>query len=504
MGGMITHVSSPAKDEFSCPPVLSTVVRSDSPHCCGWACGLLALPLIAALHPLLGGVQADSLVTVGGLALLATLVGFTEELIFRGLVLRAPADVKRHEFSFSQSGPTGLAHSDPWRWVSLRQYILATVLGAMLCGCSLSQSLPGTILVESESALTRIHNGKAAELKHPGLTDLLASPDGRYLLGRQGDQWSIVQTGSTKLTPVSQTRDAAFQWSLQGDRLALAEKGQLRIIAVRSNTEATIPIDAAPTGRMAWAPNGEWLAFQVPATDGRANIYIADLATESAHLIFDDRGASVHSWSPDSKRLVMSYHTESGSVVVVFDRDSRQFHEVLNEKRLLASLPRADAAELDGLQLAVGWVAWSPDGQWLGYNAKAAGKGRYMVGAVSADGATLHTLLFPPGKLNLSSPSYRACHATHTYQWTGSNLLLRLAGDGCSSRLVLLEWPIVSVKQEWELQNPAEHETLLFAPDGSMALSIHTKTEWVRLTDKAAPLHTPIAGKPLGWFPSGK
>lgn len=103
---------------------------------------LLLLPLVATLQPLLGGVAPITAGQAAGLALLALLVGFTEELLFRGVILRGLqplGPVRAALFSALLFGVPHLLNALSGRDVgaSLIQVAYAVVIGVLFAAIRL-------------------------------------------------------------------------------------------------------------------------------------------------------------------------------------------------------------------------------------------------------------------------------------------------------------------------------------------------------------------------------
>ena len=180
---------------------------------------------------------------------------------------------------------------------------------------------------------------------------------------------------------------------------------------------------AASASAPAWRPDGGQLAYTAMAADGSpVGVHVVGVDGTDDRLVAP--GAMLPAWSPDGTRLLVHEPTGSstGDTIAVIDVASGARHEIFDGakgdvreglpntavswapdgSRLVLSVYPPNCAELDcpvelwvvnadgsGLHqvpngLDIGYVAWSPDGQWL------IGNGLWLV---HPDGAGRHQLV---------------------------------------------------------------------------------------------------------------
>ncbi|MDF1504629.1 hypothetical protein [Roseisolibacter sp. H3M3-2] len=170
-----------------------------------------------------------------------------------------------------------------------------------------------------------------------------------------------------------------------GRKLAVAMRGEVFAAASRAPEGGAAggaggrgPLDAArdtstpsPEQHLAWSPDSRRLAY-ASDRDGRWRLFTYDFAARRETPLTDGPLDVAPRWSPDGARVVF---VRGGRELMVVDAGGG------NARRLAAGRfdrpPFADGGDL----------AWSPDGQWIAYVARAGDRGFSNAFVVRADGS---------------------------------------------------------------------------------------------------------------------
>jgi TolB protein len=125
----------------------------------------------------------------------------------------------------------------------------------------------------------------------------------------------------------------------------------------------------------AWSPDGRFITF-TSDRDGHAEIYVMKANGENTHRLTNTDHDSLNpSWSPDGNSIVYDSCQDSGSQceIYVMDADGRNPHRLV-----------------DFTFVNYGFPAWSPNGDFIAFNASASGG--INIYLVDANGNNLHPL----------------------------------------------------------------------------------------------------------------
>jgi len=97
-------------------------------------------------------------------------------------------------------------------------------------------------------------------------------------------------------------------WSPDGEYLAYVSfenrKSSVYVQQVRSGTRQLVSARAGINGAPAWSPDGRRLALTLGGSNGNADVYVLDLATQALTRITDDPSIDTEPvWSPDGRAL---------------------------------------------------------------------------------------------------------------------------------------------------------------------------------------------------------
>jgi dipeptidyl aminopeptidase/acylaminoacyl peptidase len=161
----------------------------------------------------------------------------------------------------------------------------------------------------------------------------------------------------TELSPgISDTIQACFAWSPDGKQIAYIsdQSGQFNVYVMSiADGEAHQVLDAGyPAWKVAWSPDGRWLAVSVEASGIDFGTFIVPAGGGEAQRIEDQDGsidAGQAAWSPDSQRLAFSSDTHGYNNIGIYEIATHQI-TWLTEGEGEKQFP-----------------AWSPDGRLLVY-----------------------------------------------------------------------------------------------------------------------------------------
>lgn len=203
------------------------------------------------------------------------------------------------------------------------------------------------------------------------------APDGQHVAyaaaNDEGgtDLWLVDRNGGDRrlLLPCGADRCLDLAWSPSGERLAFARvtgdgegrSGASRIwtLGLEDGEASALYQDPARLGSSPrWSPDGRWLSFYDPATDG---LRLLDLDTVREQVV-PSRAGLPGSWSPDSASMLVPVLTYPEQRTVV------ELHLLELDDRSLNGVLTAEAGWGE-----VGVPAWAPGGDWVAVSARGAG-----------------------------------------------------------------------------------------------------------------------------------
>jgi TolB protein len=130
-----------------------------------------------------------------------------------------------------------------------------------------------------------------------------------------------------------------------------------------------------------WSPDGQWLSYIAPASQGIQVYNIND----GQSLVIPSRMGGLAIWSPQSDTLLVS--------------DIQRSNEGFAVHLLRANVSGGELVDISGQNQAVedSSPAWSPDGQWVALTRKAAGASMgKQIWLMRPDGSEAHYLTAEP------------------------------------------------------------------------------------------------------------
>jgi Tol biopolymer transport system component len=214
--------------------------------------------------------------------------------------------------------------------------------------------------------------------------------------------------------------------------------GSGEVILQIDNLQGTAPVYASvywgggvPLFKLdapAWSPDGNWIAFVAQGGGSvSVDLYRVSLANPGGnpdaleHLTSDDAVDSWPAWSPDSQRLVYAAdlsqtNPDSGTELRIYNTIDEQITNLTN----------------NGAALIEGAPDWSPDGQWIVFHAKEAGRSendiyRMAVGGtpekiIDSDANDIQPRFSPDGRYIVFSSDRSGNWDVYIYEITGQTL----------------------------------------------------------------------------------
>jgi Tol biopolymer transport system component len=302
------------------------------------------------------------------------------------------------------------------------------------------------------------------------------SPDGSRLAlvaeGGERQDLLVADAGTWKARRLARSTFSRPAWSPDARSVAFVrENGTIRAVDVTTGRERTLLRPRLPAREISWSPDGRRIAisYSLPAV-GIYEIYVADLQTGVQRRVA--RNMVEPAWSPDGRRIA----AKSGSFVYVMDRDGR--HKI--------RLGRDDYDETPDHP-----PVWSPDGRRLAiangevYAVWANGRGRVRV--------TRETPRFRLPWLDEASWSPDGKRVAYVSQLRepGDNDLYALPAAGGRPRALTNNW--------------AEEETPVWSPDGRLiALTrMQGRQPWVAVLRPGGKSRLLMRGREPAWSPDG-
>ncbi|MCZ7667269.1 MAG: hypothetical protein M5U34_08695 [Chloroflexi bacterium] len=197
------------------------------------------------------------------------------------------------------------------------------------------------------------------------------SPDGRWLAvvsaisdepGLQADHKLDLYDIETNnlISVVSKLGTSRVSWSPDSQWLAFSHdccNQGLYIISIKD----MVPIQLN-SGRSfaSWSPDGQWLAFTTQSGAGSLNLWNPN--TQLVERLLEGNGRmSQPIWSPDSQYLAVALNTEEESSLLVTD--------IINKTSNTLLIGPKPTAEPGPARWPLETLSWSPDGQWLLFEA---------------------------------------------------------------------------------------------------------------------------------------
>ncbi len=287
------------------------------------------------------------------------------------------------------------------------------------------------------------------------------SPSGRWLAFRKGEQvWTIQADGSGAHPLASGASIGAFAWAPTDDRLAYATWDELYGVNADGsrlvNLLSSSPDVPRRLGRIAWSPDGQWIAYewqeqwpdQPPARrgiwtvspDGNvrgepvlpiADPLLAGWTGDSAFMLIQDGmnsaalladGSPLYAFLPGLEPVKLADFTlpyadlvapepgQSARVAIVSGGGREAW---TNKMLLITTAPTGDQVVLTPPDVAVSSPAWSPDGAFIAY-AAAPDAGTNMAGGEEARRTLMQRRIFvvntqgnPQPRQITNDPDYR-------------------------------------------------------------------------------------------------
>jgi hypothetical protein len=387
----------------------------------------------------------------------------------------------------------------------VRIALVALLAALSLGGClTTGPVVPGRIFVLSDTVLSVVERSKVvnttlpAELRLPTL-----GPTGEYLAGIVGEKLVLVGTTKAKpaMTPLTEVNQASLiAWAPAGDRLAVVTaRESITIFDLKGNQGPVFQGFDAGIQSVIWSPDGAYLAVVTNAGGSNPTVWIADLASGQTRIAA--KNAMAHTWAPDSKSLIFSVWEDRGPDRLAALRLPGETKVLFSEETLSAFRP--DLAELlDKNNPSIYWAGWSPKGDVLTVNFKAAGPDpRYVSLTMDLDGKLLAAWIlpvFPETQPNMFPP-LPCSPGPAAWGLNQERLITRLTNPGCEGKVAILD--AVSMKPLSELRTVPK-SMVLTSPDGAWVALRNPDGERVEVTnlaDSSKTVSLPVKGELLLW-----
>lgn len=181
------------------------------------------------------------------------------------------------------------------------------------------------------------------------------SADGRWIAYQKDDRLWIVEVGTGKEWPVSETPVSEFAWSPGENRLAyLSAAGGLVIWETEQSTQTLVESKGGFTlVRFAWDPTDRWLAYESAGAEWGLHKVSLDRASFILYKTSDlSQAPRLANWSVDSGWLVIWMGPASASAWA--------------DGLPLCLIPAGGGAPRcleQKILLHPDWLSWSPDGR---------------------------------------------------------------------------------------------------------------------------------------------
>lgn len=384
-----------------------------------------------------------------------------------------------------------------------RLAISAFVAALSLTGClATGPAVPGQLYALSDTMLTVVEQSRPRTIALPaGLKLPALNPAGTQLAGIVDEQLVLIDTNKkepavTRVTEAPQS--SLIAWSAASDRIALVQSHEtITIVDTQGKRGQAFKDFEGDIQSVFWSPDGTRLAVTTSMTGTSPTVWIADLA--SGRTSIAAKNGQALAWAPDSKSLIVSFWDDRGADRVAALHFPGETKVLVSEEILSAFRP--DLADL----LAKNdphtyWAGWSPKGDVLTVNLKAAGPDpRYVMLTMGPDGKLLGAWVLPVFPQANMFPPLPCSPGPAAWGLNQERLVTRLVNPGCEGKVAILD--ARTLEQIGELRTLPK-STVLTSPDGAWVAHRHPDGDTVdvtNLSDSTRKVSLPVTGELLLW-----
>ncbi|MEZ4643021.1 MAG: hypothetical protein R3E31_09870 [Chloroflexota bacterium] len=199
------------------------------------------------------------------------------------------------------------------------------------------------------------------------------SPDGQWLavisyvsdepvMGGETHRLDLYNVATSNLIPlVDKMGFSTLKWSLDSRWLASNYEYNQGLLVTSMNDLHPIELVASNSlSFSSWSPDGQWLAFTTQLGTGNLNVWNPNTETVEQLLAGNGR-ISQPIWSPDSQHLAVALNAETESSLLIVD--------VIDKTTDTLLIGPEPVPEPGPAHYPLHMLTWSPDGQWILFEA---------------------------------------------------------------------------------------------------------------------------------------